>query len=193
MELQSLSTLEELLQRNSDEYKQHLTTRNRITKALNHQNNIRIFKTVPKRLRPPTTLEVFPPNSDLTKQFEEEFHQLLFCHLNRVITHNTITLELENARLRDIATRTDTLFTTIDAPTETVKQLKTKFYSKNNLTQHINPTPTQQLPQASTPPSPAPSQNPQFKRKISCQPTARKCRKIEHHFLSQRHNLKLPT
>ena len=75
METEPATTLEEAVHLNSDNYQQHLKTRNHIQKALHYQNNIRTFLTIPKRLRPPTTLEVIPPNSDLTKQFEEEYQQ----------------------------------------------------------------------------------------------------------------------
>ena len=197
---ESLIDLEELLQRNSDEYQQHLTTRNRIAKALHYQNNIRLYLTIPKRLRPTTTLEVIPPNSDLTKQFEEEYHQLFFRHLNLAITHNTTTLELENARLREIVTRTEKLLTTTDAPAETIERLKLEFYRKNNLNQHNASTSKQLTPTTEIPASPPISRNSEpkhpkknKKRKISCQPNERKSRKIEHHFLSQRHNQKPPT
>ena len=128
MEAESVNP-EEIVRNNSAEYQQHLTTRNRIKKALEHQNKIRIFQTIPKRHLPPTTLEIIPPDTNLSKELQEEYQQLFFRQLNRVITHNTISLELENARLREI---TEHQLTTSNAPTAVVQL---QFYIQNIPTQ----------------------------------------------------------
>lgn len=128
-----ITTLEEALKRNTAEYQHHLAVRNRINKALQHQHNIRNFQTIPKRHLPPSTLELTIPNQDIKQQFETEYHQLFFRHLNRVITHNTITLELENARLKELIDRTENQLTATQAPKHIITQLRQQFYRKNNI------------------------------------------------------------
>lgn len=95
-----------LLQTNSPEYQQHLTTRNRIAKILHHQNNIKMSKTIPKQYRPPSSLTVIPTNTELQEDFNKQLQDLFFQHLDKVILHNTIALELENARLQELTHRT---------------------------------------------------------------------------------------
>ena len=205
MDTRKVATIEEILKRNSSEYQHHLTTKNRITKALQHQNNIRAFQTIPKRYLPPTTLEVVTPNPDLTKEFQTEYQQLFFRHLNKIIIHNTITLELENARLKELISRTENQLSTSDIPPETIVHLHKKFYTQNAISQETSPITNPQTTET-TNPEPSPStdqrQNPRGgrsrrprgrKRQVSSHPNPRKMKKIQQHFLSLSHCPKPPT
>lgn len=176
-------TIEETLKQNSTEYQQHLTTRNRIARALQYQNNIISFKTIPKRFLP-STPEIVIPNTTLTNEFQTEYQQLFFQHLNKVITHNTITIGLENARLQEIITRTENQLSMLDAPTEVIAQLRHQFYTQNNIlealpvshqqtNETIPPTPPSNSEHSSSPKHrnhpPKGSRRP-HKRQRNCQP-----------------------
>ena len=195
-----MSTAEATIKLNSIEYQKHLTTRNRIIRALQFQRNIQTFHSIPKRYRPPAIPELIVPNPDLSQKFEDQYQCLFFQHLVEVITHNTINLELENARLKEIVNRTEQQLSTITAPKEVISHLRRKVYSKNNI-EVIS-----QLPSSSTnttettieplvPPSEGPPRETSKgsrpnKRRISSKPSPRKMKKLQQHFLSQDPNHK---
>ena len=191
----TLITTEEMLQKNSSEYQQHLTTRNRVAKTLEYQNNIMAFQTIPKCFLPSTTPQAVIPNPTLSNEFQAEYQQLFFRHLSKVITHNTITLELENARLNELVTRTEKQLSTLTAPPETITQLRHKFYTENNIpNEETLPTTSQQVTQDETQtPSTsgskcnstkAHSKRPR-KRNNQHQQNGRKMQKVQQHFLSR--------
>ena len=101
------TTAEEMLRLNTAEYQQHQSTKNRLSKALKFQENIQTFQTIPKRFYPSTTPEIICPSKELAEKFEAEYRKLFSRHLEEVITHNTISLELENARLKEIVQQTE--------------------------------------------------------------------------------------
>lgn len=196
-------TTEEMLQKNSSEYQQHLTTRNRIAKALEYQNNIMAFQTIPKCFLPSTTPQTVIPNPTLSTEFQTEYQQLFFRHLNKVITHNTITLELENARLNELVTRTEKQLSTLTAPSETITQLRHKFYTENNIPiEETLPTAPLKVTQGEAqPPSTSGSKCNSTKthsmrtrkRNSHHQPNGRKMKKVQQHFLFRSCHTKPPT
>ena len=115
-----------LLQTNSPEYQQHLTTRNRIAKILHHQNNIKMSKTIPKQYRPPSSLTVIPTNTELQEDFNKQLQDLFFQHLDKVILHNTIALELENARLQELTHHTKRQHPPQQEPTPSSSTIQTE-------------------------------------------------------------------
>ena len=127
-----LKSAEETLKKYSSEYQQHLTIRNKSAKILQHQRNILHFKTIPKRYLPATP-EIVTANSILSNDFQTEYQELFFQHLNKIISHNTITLELENARLNKLIVRTETHLSSLQASAETTEQLRRHFYTQNNI------------------------------------------------------------
>ena len=131
--MDKITTAEETLRRNTVEYKQHLTTKNRLSRALKFQENIRAFQSIPKRYYPSTTPEIIYPNTELGQKFEAEYRKLFFHHLEEVIMHNTISLELEQARLKEIVQRTERQLSTLKAPTEDINKLCQQFYTQNNI------------------------------------------------------------
>ena len=80
----------------------HQSTRDKLNRTLKYQRNILTFKSIPKHYRPSATPALIIPNSSLSQKFEAEYQKLFFQHLNEVITHNTINLELENSRMKEI-------------------------------------------------------------------------------------------
>ena len=123
---------EEILKQYSSEYQHHLTIRNKIAKALQHQRNILHFKTIPKRYLPPTP-EIITPNPVLVNDFQMEYQEFFFRHLTKIISHNTIALELENARLNELITRTETHLSSVQGSAVDIEQLRRHFYTQNNI------------------------------------------------------------
>ena len=188
-----MSTIEDIIQHNSAEYQRHRTTRNRLVKTLQFQRNIHTFQTIPKHYRPPATLELTVPNPNLSQKFEAEYHRLFFKHLNEVITHNTISLELENARLKEVVNRTEKLLSTSNAPPEIISHSIQQFHSQNETEQNTTTAETQTQATAEpqkTPPATSRNEPNTKKRRINTEPNTRKMRKLRQHFLSQGHNHK---
>ena len=161
-------TAEEMFRRNTAEYKQHFTTKNRLSRALKFQEYIRVFQTIPKRYYPSTTPEIICPNTELGQKFEEEYRKLFFHHLEEVIMHNTISLELEQARLKEIVQRIERQLSTLKAPTEDINKLRQQFYTQNNIHDEgtSSNTPKTEAKQKTTPQTP-----PKTKTKSPTRPT----------------------
>ncbi len=128
--------IEAFLEQQTQQYQQHLTTRNKTIKTLRHQNNIKAYRTIPKLYLPPKTPELIIQDTTLSRQFDQQYESLFFDNLDKVITQNTITLELENARLRHIIQQTEKHLTTVTAPTNVITQLHCNFLTRNNITDH---------------------------------------------------------
>ena len=171
------TTAEEMLRLNTAEYQQHQSTKNRLSKALKFQENIQTFQTIPKRFYPSTTPEIICPSKELAEKFEAEYRKLFSRHLEEVITHNTISLELENARLKEIVQRTEKQLSTIQAPPETINELRQQFYTKNNIKNELS------SPNAHKSDTVEDATN--KKRKQSPQPDPRRPKKSRRHFLSK--------
>ncbi len=132
--------IESFLQRQTQQYQQHLTTRNKTIKTIRYQNNIKTYRTIPKQYLPLQTPELIIQDTTLSRQFDQQYESLFFDNLDKVITQNTITLELENARLRDIIQQTEKHLTTVTAPTDVITQLHRNFLTRNNITNHDDAT-----------------------------------------------------
>lgn len=80
---------------------QHLAKIKQLKKTLAFQRDVQVFRQIPKRYRPSAMLETpTESQSALTTEFQHESEKLFFDHLSKVITFNTISLELELAQLR---------------------------------------------------------------------------------------------
>ena len=193
-------TAEEIVELNIEEYQKHQAIVDRLTKSLQNQNNIRTFQTIPKCYRPPATLDIIVPNPDLSEEFSTRYQRLFFQHLTKVITHNTVSLELEQARLRDIKTRTLQQIQAGNTDEENVSLLKKKFLTAINsqeehLTTPITPATTAastNTPSTSSKPSPKKPSKKNRKRQILTHPQTIKSRKLEH-FLSKGQDHKPPS
>ena len=99
---------------------QHLAKIKQLKKTLAFQQDIQVFRQIPKRYRPSATLETpFESQSPLTTDFQHEFEKLFFDHLSKVITFNTISLELELAWLRHSGRFSDCTLPTIPPQKDT--------------------------------------------------------------------------
>ena len=115
------------------QYQRHLTLKNKAINTLEHQNNLKLYKTIPKDYYPKKLLATVTPDSLLAQEFAQEFQNIFFQHLDKVITENQITLELEEARLRDTILQTEKHLTTIKASREVITQLYDDFIQTNKI------------------------------------------------------------
>lgn len=122
--------LRTLLQEQTRQYQHHLSIRNKAQKALQYQTNIRTFRTIPKHFLP----QKFPLTSNFCKSFED----LFFKHLDKVVTSNTITLELAESQLRNITQHTMKLLAESTESSTVIREHYQKFITDNNIT---NPEP----------------------------------------------------
>ena len=113
-------TIENFLQHQTEEYQRHYLTKQRIARALEHQKNIRLFRTIPKHYLPAKTPELPVDDPSLSAEFYRNYETLFFQHLDKTIIHNTITLELEDARLRQAVLNTEQQLAAITEPPTTI-------------------------------------------------------------------------
>lgn len=144
------SSVENFLKEQSKEYQRHLSTRNRLNQALNHQRNIRLFKTIPKQYLPSSLPCTHIDHPNLTSAFLQKYHNIFFQHLDNIITHNTINFELEEARLSSILLHTEKQLSALRAPKESVALLYHNFLTENSIKNH-KPQPDLQKILNSTP------------------------------------------
>ena len=98
---------------------QHLARIKQLKKTLAFQNDILVFRQIPRRYRPSAMLETpTETQSPLTREFRLEFERIFFDHLSKVITFNTISLELEQARLRNNCKLSDCTLLTAPPPNQ---------------------------------------------------------------------------
>ena len=144
------------LEEQSKQYQSHLK---KLRTTLNFQHNIRNYKTIPKQYSPSSFLEIPADNqSTLTANFQQEYNKLFFKYLNQVLTYNTISLELEESRLKNFVSHVkESLTRSSLSPTET-NLLFENFLADNNIANYQT-SPTLQTPDASSTPSP-PAANP---------------------------------
>ena len=74
----------------------HCSKKERIQTVLNFQHNIRNYKTIPKQYMPSNFPEIPTGNQSLSTDFHQEYSTLFFKYLDKVITHNVISQELED-------------------------------------------------------------------------------------------------
>ena len=118
------------------QYQRHCDIRNKARRVLQLQNNIRAFKTIPKQYSPQSYLQLVQPTPTLT---HEKYKELFFEH--------AITLEMEQARLRQIVSYTEEQLAKSTEPDATVATHYRHFITSNNIEEHeIRPDLLQHLP-----------------------------------------------
>ena len=80
------------LQNQSMEYQHHLLKIRELTATLTIQS----YKTIPKEYVP---LTLKTSNPSLTEEFNSQYNQLFFQHLDKVITNNQIKVELHKSSI----------------------------------------------------------------------------------------------
>ena len=92
----------------SNQYQQHINKVKKLRSTLNFQHNIKNYKTNPKNYFPATFLETPCDNhSSLTTVFQHAYDDIFYKHLNEVLASNTIALELEQSRAKNVITHVE--------------------------------------------------------------------------------------
>ena len=182
MNIDSVATF---LEDQSKLYQSHCSKKERIQNVLNFQHNIRNYKTIPKQYMPSNFPEIPTGNPSLSIDFHQEYSTLFFEYLDKVITHNVISQELEESQLRNIISHTEKVLATAEVPPETTSQLYRKFVSENNIPLHriepalqllLNENP---FPSFTQTPDPPPKETPKNrKRKRSYKKKKKKRQKL---------------
>ncbi len=77
-----------------------------LEKTLKHQKQIHQLQTVPWKYLPRNHLD--NDNSTLQETFNQQFKDLFLKHLDKIITSNTISLEIKTARQRELIQTNET-------------------------------------------------------------------------------------
>lgn len=140
-------SIEEFLQQQSQLYQHHLSMKSKTDKVLQHQHEIRLNKTIPKQYLPQKSLQLVLSNTTITSNYQQKYQELFFQHLDEVITNNTITLELEEAQMRQILSHTEKQLATLKATSATIAECYHQFTKTNNIQSHsIHPDLLKHLP-----------------------------------------------
>ena len=152
-------------------YKKHKATCDKARQVIQYHKNIQAFKTIPKQYLPSKNLQIVQPTTTLIREFQTKYEELFFDHLNHVITSNTITLELEEAKLRQIVLYTEKQLAESKEPSSVIADLHHLFITNNSIIGRTTyPALLQHITGVSTPPSTSmkasiPPQKPSKKRK----------------------------
>ena len=151
---------EDFLQEQSRQYQRHLAIRNTTRQVLQHQHEIRTHKTIPKQYLPQKSLQLTEPNATLTSEYEKKLHDLIFQHLDNVITHNTISSELAEAQMRQLIRHTEKQLAILKTTSATIAQYHHQFVTNNNIDRHdVHPDLLKHLPHSPATPTIGPSQS----------------------------------
>ena len=148
------------------QYQSHLLKQKKLNGTLHFQRNIKYYKSIPKQYLPPSSLEMpTNDNASLVAEFTQAYEDIFFLHLDKVITHNTISLELEESHLRNINTHVKKHLSRAGWPAKVMTELLTELFSESNIPHHIieealqrimPATTTTGLPDLTPPPPPPP-------------------------------------
>ena len=197
---------EHVLRLLSEEYQSHLLQIQKVESTIEQQQKMMSYHTIPKMYRP-RVLTTINCNKSIVEDFNKGFEKLFFQHLERVLTSNSITLEIEKGHLERVLSQVDDYLNKLDTTPLHRAQLYDDFIKQNNIIRetpeklaklqphdHMNPpttnTPTSQdSPTTSGPSTPTPSvhlsqKNNRKRKHRSKHPTGRKVTKRDH-FLCQ--------
>ena len=201
----STETPECVLRLISEEYQSHLTQIKKLENAIEQQRKMMTHKTIPKAYCP-QVLTTINCNKSISEDFSKEFEKLFFQHLERVMTSNSITLEIEKGHLANVLAQADDYLSKLKTTPDHIAQLCDNFNKQNHIVREIpkelekvlpqyqsttinmsSPTPTIDTATTSSPGThtqqPAHEVNRKRKRRNK-HPTGRKAAKKDH-FLSQ--------
>lgn len=149
----------------SAEYQYHLSRVTDLTTTLTHQRNVQTYKTIPKRYCP-TPLKASDPT--LTQNFNQEYHELFFKHLEKVITNNQIKLELHKSTLTSIIVEAELYISRLTQPAKEKKTLYDSFRSDNRIENRIPIPELQQCLEADNPKTSLPMPRRKRRQKRKC-------------------------
>ena len=102
-------SVQEFLDRQASAYQSHVNVISRTQATLKHQYQIQAQGTIPKKHRPlpPVIVTTDSNKESFNRKFHQQYQELFFNSLQDAITKNTVNLELEKARCKDILIQTE--------------------------------------------------------------------------------------
>lgn len=102
-------SVQEFLDRQASAYLSHINVISRIQATLKYQYQIQAQGTIPKKHRPlpPVIITTDSNKKSFNRKFHQQYQELFFNSLQDAITKNTVNLELEKARCKDILIQTE--------------------------------------------------------------------------------------
>ena len=201
----------QFLEQQSKQYQSHLEKQNRLKTAIRYQHQIKTTKIIPRQYKPKILKPLSNSRQNILKhEFETEFNTLFLRHLEKVMTQNQVSLELENGALQSIIAQTIQHISQQDKPQGEIQKLCDQFLYINNITEDSLPvelrikiqksrTPAETTPPSikpsktsvpastpsSAPPSPigTPKKTEQKNRKRKCSTQPPPIKKSKQHFL----------
>ena len=178
--------MEAYVQAQTIEYQKHLTTTKDLESMIHHQQRLQDLRVIPNSYRPKL---LQTNNTSLTEEFNKQYESLFMEHLNKVLTSNIISLQLQKATLISIITQTEQHLSSSSLPQKEIKKMYCKFLSENNIHQHT-PIPALQaklaeIPLPTTTPNPVHHRRRQKRKNSIPHPQPKKHTKSSHHFLSK--------
>jgi hypothetical protein len=189
----SADTPKHVLRLMSEEYQSHLTQVKKLEHTIEQHQKMISHKTIPKVYRP-QVLNTINHDKSIADDFNKEYEKIFFHHLERVITSNSITLEIQKAHLTSVLSQVDNYLSKLETTPDHIAQLYDNFITENQIVRDIPEKLIKILPRNYTsplttadcpPPTPQQTQSIKHKRKrTSKHPAATKLAK-QNHFLSQ--------
>ena len=107
-----------------------------LERTIQYHENMKMYKTIPRKFKPPNVPTTMKPNIPLTDDFNRKYEKLFFDHLDKVITNDTLTLELTKSRIDNILTQTETYLSSLQISPHTLSDLYHQFLTNNHITHH---------------------------------------------------------
>ena len=142
----SKETPEKTIDSISREYQTHLVQVQKLEHALQQQRNMLQYRTIPKLCRP-QVLTTVNPNKSLTDNFNRDYEELFFKHLERVMTNNNITLEIHKARVDNALAQFDQYLCNLEVTPQRRLHLYKKFTKNKEIAKEVHLKVERMLPQ----------------------------------------------
>ena len=166
------------LQQLSKEVRSHQDNVQSLESTLRYQNNIIKGDKIPNR-QSPKRLVTFSSADTLHNDFEKEYKKLYMDYLKKVITHNTIAMELQKGKIASIIMQAERYISNLEEPSENIARLYEEFLHNNDISNPDTiPELQRKLPSNFNPLSPPPKK----KKKLAHKHTSE-----ESHFLFTGH------
>ena len=95
---------------------------------LNHQNNILLYKSLPKQYKPKVpTVSTKYLHENINECFWKSYEELFLKHLSKVVSHNTASLDIVKKKQDDLRFSTEMQLNTLTLPNSKITKLKETF------------------------------------------------------------------
>ena len=129
--------LRQFVEQQAMQYLKHRSIINKAEATLRHQHLTQSQGNIPKKHRPkPPTVVDTDCSKGFTETFAREYKKFFFDTLQKAITHNTVTLELEKARCLDILRQTERVLCQSSMSPSLLAKYHTDFLQKLGITDH---------------------------------------------------------